>query len=229
MSDIFKEVNFKINDKNVCDGIYFTRNIRDEVVSVAFFDPQYRGVLDKMKYGQCRMKDRRELKQMGEEEITLFVQEINRVLKKSGYLFLWVDKFHLTNDVENFREWMKGTDFTVVDMITWDKNKLGMGYRTRRISEYCLVLQKKPTKAKTTWTDHSIPDVWLEKTKKVHPHSKPVELQKRLILATTHEGDVVLDPASGGYTILEICKEINRTFVGCDIKGDDKDDGSTID
>jgi len=39
MSDIFKEVNFKVNDKNICDGIYFTRNIRDEVVSVVFFDP----------------------------------------------------------------------------------------------------------------------------------------------------------------------------------------------
>lgn len=232
MSDIFKEVNFKVNDKNICDGIYFTRNIRDEVVSVVFFDPQYRGVLDYLKYGdegRNRNKERFSLQQMDLETITLFVQEINRVLKKSGYLFLWVDKFHLTNDIENFREWMKNTDFTVVDMITWDKGKIGMGYRVRRKSEYLLVLQKKPTKAKASWSDHSIPDVWLEKTKKIHPHSKPVELQKRLILATTHEGDVVLDPASGGYTILNICKEINRTFVGCDIKGDDEDDGSTTD
>ena len=63
-----------------------------------------------------------------------------------------------------------------------------------------------------------IPDVWDEKTPKTHPHSKPLNLQKALIEATTQKGDWVLDPASGGYSVLTACQELNRNFIGCDIE-----------
>lgn len=96
--------------------------------------------------------------------------------------------------------------------------RMGMGYRSRRRSEYLVVLQKKPTLAKATWTIHNIPDVWKEKIKgKSHPHSKSIELQKQLILATTSEGDYVLDPAAGGYSVLKACEELKRIFIGCDL------------
>jgi site-specific DNA-methyltransferase (adenine-specific) len=143
-----------------------------------------------------------------------FIKEIDRVLTPSGHLFLWVDKFHLCQGI---MPWLKDTSFQIVDMIVWDKAKMGMGYRSRRRSEYLVVLQKLPIKAKAVWTDHAIPDVWIEKTVKVHAHSKPLELQKRLIEATTNEGDFVLDPASGGYSVFEVCKISNRNFIGGDI------------
>ena len=43
-------------------------------------------------------------------------------------------------------------------------------------------------------------------------------LQKQLILATTNENDLVLDPASGGYSVFRACKETNRNFIGCDLE-----------
>ncbi|HEC1786916.1 TPA: site-specific DNA-methyltransferase, partial [Campylobacter lari] len=93
----------------------------------------------------------------------------------------------------------------------------GMGYRSRRRCEYLIIIQKSPRKAKTTWNIHNIPDVWGEKiNNKIHTHSKPVELQKQLILATTQEEDIVVDPASGGYSVLRACEETNRKFLGCD-------------
>ena len=70
-------------------------------------------------------------------------------------------------------------------MIVWNKGKIGMGYRTRRKSEYLIVFQKSPVKVKGCWTYHAIPDVWEEKTPKTHSHSKPGELQRRLIAATS--------------------------------------------
>lgn len=111
------------------------------------------------------------------ETIHIFFVEIERVLIPSGYLFfLWVDKFHL---VEGVKTWFDALpNLQPVDLITWDKGKIGMGYRTRRKSEYLIVVQKLPCKAKTTWLIHNIPDVWTEKTTKTHPHSKPIELQK---------------------------------------------------
>ena len=103
-------------------------------------------------------------------------------------------------------------------MIVWDKTKIGMGYRTRRKSEYLVVVQKLPLKAKSTWTNHAIPDVWSEKAIKNHPHSKPIDLQSELIKSVTNKGDIVVDPASGGYSVFEACKLTGRTFLGGDIE-----------
>lgn len=128
---------------------------------------------------------------------------------------MWIDKFHLCQSIS---PWLEGTKLNIVDLITWDKGKIGMGYRTRRKSEYLIVLQKSPVQAKACWTDHGIPDVWSEKVEKVHPHSKPIELQRRLIAATTQPGDYVLDPAAGGFSVLTACELLgDRNFIGADL------------
>lgn len=212
------ELNIRLDHKNRIDGLLLLDNIVDSSVKCIFFDPQYRGVLDKLSYGNegvSRGKERSALTQMDEQTILNFINRINRCLSPSGYLFLWVDKFHL---VEGVNPWFVGTDLRCVDMIVWDKTKIGMGYRTRRKSEYLVVVQKLPLKAKSTWTNHAIPDVWSEKAVKNHTHSKPIMLQSELIKSVTNEGDIVVDPASGGYSVFEACKLTNRTFLGGDIE-----------
>lgn len=143
MGVLKKEANIKENFKNISDGIELLNQIKNESLKVIFFDPQYRGVLDKMSYGnegKQRGKARSSLNQMSEEIIKQFLDEMERVLKPSGYLFLWVDKFQL---VEGITNWFVDLPSIVpVDMITWNKMKIGMGYRTRRKSEYLVVLQK---------------------------------------------------------------------------------------
>ena len=136
-------------------------------------------------------------------------------IKPSGHLFLWTDKFH---DCEGVFQCFTNSNLLCVDKITWNTNRLGMGFRSRQTAEYLRVFQKPPKRVKGCWTDHAISDVWTEKVKKNHPHTKPVELQRRLILATTLPGDIVLDPAAGGYSVLEACKLANRDFLGGDIK-----------
>lgn len=218
MEEILRSNTYKMNKKNLADGIDLLADINDCSIAAAFFDPQYRGVLDKLKYGnegKQRGKARSNLTQMDEDTIKKFIVEINRVLQASGHLFLWVDKFHLCQGV---LDWFENTDLNLVDMIVWDKGRIGMGYRTRRKSEYLIVAQKNPVKAKACWTDHAIPDVWEERVVKIHPHSKPIELQRRLIAATTAEGDVVLDPAAGGFSVFEACQTLGRDFIGGDIE-----------
>ena len=213
--DIYKDIQ---NKKNKIDGLKLLGQLHDNTIKTAFFDPQYRGILDKMNYGnegESRGKARCDLQQMDEEIIIKFINEIDRVLSPSGHLFLWVDKFHLCTGV---LDWFSNTSLQLVDLITWDKDKIGMGYRTKRKSEYLIVFQKEPKRAKDVWKSHSIPDVWVEKVNKTHAHSKPINLQKALIEATTEEGDYVLDPASGGYSVFEACKLCKRTFIGGDIQ-----------
>lgn len=202
------------------NGLHLLDLLDGSSVKVVFFDPQYRGILDKMSYGnegKNRGKERSSLPQMSEETIKDFLAKIERILKPNGYLFLWIDKFHLMEGVKKWFENFKTLE--IVDMITWDKKKMGMGYRSRRRSEYCVVVQKEPRQAKSTWLLHNIPDVWEEKlVYKEHAHSKPIELQKQLILATSQENDLIVDPTSGGYSVFMACLGVNRNFLGCDLK-----------
>ena len=46
---------------------------------------------------------------------------------------------------------------------------------------------------------------------------KPKALIERIIKASSNEGDLVADFYSGSFTTAEVCKDLNRSFIGCDI------------
>lgn len=207
---------FQLNRPNVSEGQDFLSRLEANAFPVCFFDPQYRGVLDKQKYGNegNRQKERSTLPQMNSKDIHNFIKLIDHILMPSGHLLLWTDKFHLCTGIDT---WLNGTNLSIVDLITWDKMRIGMGYRTRRSSEYLVILQKTPLRAKGVWLRHDIPDVWQEKAPNRSGHSKPITLQNRLIEAVTNPGDIVVDPAAGNYTVLTAAQECDRNFLGCDI------------
>ena len=49
------------------------------------------------------------------------------------------------------------------------------------------------------------------------PTQKPVALYERMLLASSHEGDIVLDPFCGCATTLVAAERLNRQWVGMDI------------
>jgi site-specific DNA-methyltransferase (adenine-specific) len=51
-----------------------------------------------------------------------------------------------------------------------------------------------------------------------HPTQKPVELLRRIILASTREGDLVLDPFCGSSTTGVAAVLLNRKYVGMDLE-----------
>ncbi len=209
---------FELNKQLKMDGLSFLERLPNDSFPTAFFDPQYRSVLDKQRYGnegKSRQIKRAQLPQMSTPQIERFIENIYRTLIPSGHLFLWCDKYVVC--AGDIAVWTLNSGFKVVDMVTWYKERMGMGYRTRRTSEHLIVLQKPPVRAKGVWTDHSIHDVWSERVPSTHPHSKPVKLQQTLIKAVTNEGDVVIDPAAGGYSVLRAANEVGRNFLGCDI------------
>ena len=210
----------KFNRRLKMDGLRLLAKVPDASIPVAFLDPQYRGILNKMNYGnegESRGRKRSALAQMEGGVIAEFVREIDRALIPTGHLFLWLDKYELLN---GFHRWLDATTLEVVDLVNWDKDRMGMGYRSRRITEYCLVLQKKPRKAKGVWKIHNIPDTWREKAPKSdHPHRKPIELQGELLAAVSNEGDIVLDPAAGDFTVMHAATSRQRNFLGCDLNG----------
>ena len=51
-----------------------------------------------------------------------------------------------------------------------------------------------------------------------HPTQKPEELLRKLILASSNPGDLVLDPFSGSGTTLVAAEQLGRKWMGCDIE-----------
>ena len=178
----------KLNKRLKMDGLKMLKMLDDKTIPLVFFDPQYRSILDKQNYGNegvRRGKERAELPQMNDKMIKDFLKEIERVLIPSGHFMMWVDKLIVCSGINVL---MEGTSLQLVDMITWNKLRMGMGYRSRRYSEHLVIFQKLPVRAKGVWRVHDIPDVWSEKiVDKNHTHAKPIELQERLIKAVTNK------------------------------------------
>ena len=47
-----------------------------------------------------------------------------------------------------------------------------------------------------------------------HPTQKPLYLLERLLLASTKENALILDPFMGSGTTAVACKKLNRNFIG---------------
>ncbi|MBR4834475.1 MAG: site-specific DNA-methyltransferase [Thermoguttaceae bacterium] len=58
---------------------------------------------------------------------------------------------------------------------------------------------------------------YCNKNRQKHPTQKPEGLYERMILASSCEGDLVLDPFLGSGTLLRVCQQTNRHGVGIDI------------
>jgi len=63
------------------------------------------------------------------------------------------------------------------------------------------------------------PESWEKKFGK-HPTQKPVALLERILLASTNEGDVVLDPFLGGGTTLLTAFRLHRSALGCELSAE---------
>ena len=127
------------------DALALLRSLSDSAASLVFFDPQHRGVLDYVKFGNegARQRGRAKLPAMSEDYIDRVCLESARVLKPGGYLMRWVDTFCLCEGHH-----LRVADAVKpVDLIAWDNLRLGMGKRTRRRGDYLLILQKPPISA----------------------------------------------------------------------------------
>ncbi len=207
------------NARQRMDAVALLELLPDRIARLVVLDPQYRTGLDHLKFGNegSRQKARYRLPQMSDDTIAFVVEEAARVLKPSGHLALWVDKFSIGSG-QHIKYLRRARSLRVVDLLTWDKMDIGMGRRFRCVTEFLVVAQKEPQIAKGVWTDHRIRDCWYEgRNPGRHPHAKPHVLMDRLIRAVTVKGDLVVDPCAGGYGILDACRLSNREFIGGDL------------
>ena len=79
------------------DALALLRSLPNGCSPLGFFDPQHRGVLDKLAFGNegARQQGRAQLPAMTEDFIDAVCRESARVLTPKGYLLRWVDTYGL--------------------------------------------------------------------------------------------------------------------------------------
>ena len=65
----------------------------------------------------------------------------------------------------------------------------------------------------TPWIEHH--NRWFK-----HPAQKPEKLLEHIIMASSNENDLVLDPFLGSGTTAVAYQKLHRNFIGCDINPD---------
>ncbi len=72
------------------------------------------------------------------------------------------------------------------------------------------------THPSNVWTDITVP-FWSMPENTDHPTQKPEKLLAKIILASSREGDVVLDPFLGSGTTSVAAKKLGRRYIGIEI------------
>ncbi len=125
--------------------------------------------------------------------------------------------------------------FKIINNITWQKTNPPPNLACRcftHSTETVLWAKKADKNAKHFFNYEAMraenggkqmKDVWTgpltkpsEKTEGKHPTQKPVYLLERIILASTREGDLVMDPFCGSSTTGVAAKRLNRRYIGID-------------
>jgi len=142
--------------------------------------------------------------------------EMYRVLKLNSSLYLFTNWKHypfLTEFISRY------TKFKIRHLLVWKKHNFGLGWAFRHQYELVLVLEK----GKPKYNLKNFSDVQtcshINHNKENHPHEKPLDLLKKMIVHSSGEGDVVLDPFAGSGSTCKACRELGRKWIGIELDG----------
>ena len=240
-----------------CDNLELMKEIPDSTIDLIYCDVLY-GTGKNFNDYQDIKQDRQEI----ESHYTPRIEEMYRVLKGTGSIYLQMDTRinHwmrcIMDDIfgyKNFRneiawcynsqgkttkQWNKKHDvllfYSKSNRFTFNSDKVrdditDLTYRRfkKEIDEkgYYTVL-KNGKRTRYYLEDGSLPKDWFEDVRYISRDSKelvdystqkPKALLERIIKASSNEGDLVADFYGGSFTTAEVCQDLNRNFIGCDI------------
>jgi site-specific DNA-methyltransferase (adenine-specific) len=91
--------------------------------------------------------------------------------------------------------------------------------KSRHTFNYKLMKETNRGKQMKSVWEIKPPETWEKKFGK-HPTQKPVALLERILLASSNEGDLVLDPFLGGGTTLLTAFRLRRHALGCELSAE---------
>ena len=137
---------------------------------------------------------------------------VGKIMMDLGFWILNDVQWYKTNPMPNFR----GVRFTnATETLIWAKKS-----ENQKKYTFNHQVMKKLNGGKQMTSVWQIPlctgreRIKNEQGKKAHSTQKPEELLKRVILSSSSEGDLILDPFSGSGTTCAVAKKLNRKSVG---------------
>ena len=170
----------------------------------------------------------KECKRILKPEGTIWISGTLHSIYQCGYLLQKL-KFHILNDISWFKpNAAPNLSCTVFahshETLLWarkdKKARNTFNYKQMKTGNFPEDKMKVPNKQMRSVWSISTPKPE-EKEFGKHPTQKPLALLKRIVLASTKENDIVLDPFNGGGTTGLACKIIgDRKYVGIEINQD---------
>jgi site-specific DNA-methyltransferase (adenine-specific) len=222
------------------DSIELLKKISDDSIDVAFADPPFNL---KKKYGSY--KDKLKLQEYI-EWCEKWIKEMVRVTKPTGSIFIhnipkWLTYYStILNEHANFKHWISwdaptapmgkslqpshyGILFYVKDLKQAKFYELRYPHKRCRKCGYLLKdyggkkqgLHPFGPLLSDVWTD--IHRIKHNKYRDEHPCQLPIHLLERVILMSTDENDIILDPFMGTGTTAIAAKRLGRNYIGFEL------------
>jgi site-specific DNA-methyltransferase (adenine-specific) len=222
------------------DCLELFKEIPDESIDVTFADPPFNL---KKKYNST--KDSLALKEYL-NWCEKWIAEMARVTKPTGSIFIhnipkWLTYYTaFLNEIADFRHWISWDAPTAPMGKSLQPNHYGILFYAKNIKQNkfyelryphkrcrkCGYLHKDygGKKASLHPFGSLISDVWTDihrvkhnKYRDEHPCQLPIHLLERVILMSSDESDIVLDPFSGTGTTAAAAKRLGRRFIGFEL------------
>ncbi len=218
------------------DAFKFLRKIEDKSIDMIFADPPYflsgdgitcsGGKMTSVNKGEWDKKiDIKEKHNFNRKWIKLCY----KILKDNGTI--WISG--TMHNIYSIGMALEQEGFKIINNITWKKLNPPPNISCRYFvhsTETILWAKKDIKKAKHKFNydlmkkmnnNKQMKDVWefsltkpSEKKRGKHPTQKPINLLERIILSSTNEGDLILDPFNGSGTTGIVAYKLNRKYIG---------------
>lgn len=204
------------------------KDMPDKSISCIITDPPYiheKGGRGKMLLGDALDRTKFNMKELGDfgkANIYDFLNATKRLMAKPQWYIFCSEK-----QIVYYLDWCAENKFKY-NILTWNKPLSVMNrerystnieYIVRIYSNGCalnkLDLDNNPSYTKYYSKYKTYAQV--RGKEKYHPSQKPVELLTELLMVSTNEQDIVLDPFMGSGSTGVACLNANRNFIGVEL------------
>ena len=162
-----------------------------------------------------------------------WLQEIFRIIKPNGSIII----FGSYHNIYKLGYILQSFDRKIINSVVWFKRNAFPNITQRMLcesTEHIIWAVNNTQKHAKNWIFNydelkringgkQMRNVWdipmtpiSEKKSGKHPSQKPIELIERLVLASTNEGEIIIDPFVGSGTLPVVAKMHGRKFIGID-------------
>ena len=218
------------------DSNKILKNINSKSIDMIFADPPYflsgdgitckSGKMESVKKGEW--DEKQDIKSKHEFN-RKWIRLCKKVLKDEGTI--WISG--TMHNIYSIGMALEEEGFKIINNITWKKLNPPPNISCRAFThstETILWAKKDLKKAKHNFNyklmkemnnGKQMKDVWetslvkpSEKTHGKHPTQKPIGLLEKIILASTNENDIILDPFNGSGTTGIVASKLKRKYIG---------------